>query len=203
MPIEVSASSFQLNGILVGGQPSGADNWWLPKADGKKVVYDHYMTTNGPAAIPASGKSNPVYTMVLDNYSSSGNQSVVYVALELVNKTGADFYGRDNLIPKDGTFYMVGKLDLSTLTDAQKNAVQYPVNTDGNGHRMAPYASDGSNDEVLRIFMQDFVTEANFKITNLHGAYSTVPDLRAVTLTFGLSVDLKWTTGLPFDITLD
>ncbi len=203
MSIEVSASSFQLKGILVGGQPAGADNWWLPKADGKKVVYDHYMTANGPAAIPASGKSNPVYTMVLDNYSSSGNQSVVYVALELVNKTGADFYGRDNLIPKDGTFYMVGKLDLSTLTDAQKNAVQYPVNTDTNGQRMAPYATDGTNDKVLRIFMQDFVTEANFKITNLHGAYSTVPDLRAVTLTFGLSVDLKWTAGLPFDITLD
>ena len=51
--------------------------------------------------------------------------------------------------------------------------------------------------------MQDFVTEANFTITNLHGAYATVPDLKSVEMIFGLSVDLKWKAGASFDITLD
>ncbi|MBR5735247.1 MAG: hypothetical protein IKX60_00420 [Bacteroidales bacterium] len=205
MDITVDGNSFQINGILVGGQPAGADNWWLPKADGTKVVYDNYMNASGPAAIPASGQSDPVYTMVLDNYSSSGKQSVVYVALELKNNTGADFYGHGNVIPKDGIFYMVGKLDLANLTTAQMQAVEanYPVNTDGNGIRMAPFASDGTNDQVIRVFMQDFVTEANFTITNLHGAYATVPDLKSVEMIFGLSVDLKWKAGASFDITLD
>lgn len=205
MLIEVTDDSFKLNGILVGGQPSGADNWWLPKASGTKIVYDHYMTDDGPATIPASGKSDPVYTMVLDNYSSSGTQEVVYVALELVNNTGADFYGRDNLIPKDGIFYLVGKLDLSKLTSEQVASIEgkYPVNKDGNGHRMPPFATDGSNNQVIRVFMQDFVTEANFKIVNLHGAYSTIPDLRAVAMTFGLSVDLTWEPGAVFDVTFE
>ena len=206
MEITVNANSFQLNGILVGGQPAGADYLWLPKSSSNnKVVYDHYMTANGPASIPASGTSTPVYTMVLDNYSTSGSQDVVYVALELVNKTGADFYGRDNLIPKDGIFYMVGKLDLSKISADDMTALEnkYPKNTDGNGIRMAPYSTGGSNYQMIRVFMQDFVTEANFKIVNLHGAYSTVPDLRAVTLTFGLSVDLKWETGAAFSIPLE
>jgi hypothetical protein len=38
--------------------------------------------------------------------------------------------------------------------------------------------------------------------TSLQSAYATVPDLRSVAMTFGLSVDLEWQTGATFDITL-
>ena len=49
--------------------------------------------------------------------------------------------------------------------------------------------------------MQDFMTTANFVIgaTSLQKAYSTVPDLRSTQISLGLSVDLKWETGLVFD----
>jgi hypothetical protein len=49
--------------------------------------------------------------------------------------------------------------------------------------------------------MQDYVTTANFKIgvNSLKHAYLTVPDLRSSSVTLGLSVDVKWETGLIFD----
>jgi len=45
------------------------------------------------------------------------------------------------------------------------------------------------------------MTTANFKIGehSLKYAYLTVPDLRSSSVTLGLSVDLKWETGLVFD----
>ena len=51
-----------------------------------------------------------------------------------------------------------------------------------------------------RVFMQDFVTEATFVLTenSLKHALVAVPDLRSTQLSLGLSVDLSWKTGLQF-----
>jgi hypothetical protein len=56
------------------------------------------------------------------------------------------------------------------------------------------------------------MTTANFKFTadntstphtsSLQGAYVTIPDLRSSQLSFGLSVDLNWRSGLTFDADL-
>ena len=45
------------------------------------------------------------------------------------------------------------------------------------------------------------MTTANFLIgpNSLQSAYVTVPDLRATQVSLGLSVDIKWETGLTFD----
>ena len=45
------------------------------------------------------------------------------------------------------------------------------------------------------------MTTANFVISqkSLQHAYNTVPDLRSTQISLGLSVDLKWETGLLFD----
>jgi hypothetical protein len=51
------------------------------------------------------------------------------------------------------------------------------------------------------------MTTANFKLdadasahtSSLQNAYVTIPDLRSSQLSFGLSVDLNWRTGLVFD----
>jgi hypothetical protein len=49
--------------------------------------------------------------------------------------------------------------------------------------------------------MQDYTTTANFTITDLKRAYSTIPDLRVAKLELGLSVDLVWSKGVTYDVT--
>lgn len=205
--ITVTDTTFKLKGILVGGQPGKVDWKWVSADDDfSNVVYDHYL---GEAAAIPTPKGDAAYTMVFDNLKegATADQSDVYVALELVNNAydsdnnPIEFYGRDNLIPAGGTFYLVGKLNFK---DADKSSIEYPQNTDGNGLRFPPF-NGIKNEEVVRVFMQDFVTEANFSInaTALQNAYVTIPDLRSIEMTFGLSVDLDWQAGLSFDVALD
>ena len=113
----------------------------------------------------------------------------VNVLVELTNNTGKRFKGKDGYVPAGGKFYL-----LATLT---------PSN--GTGYK------DGTLDKV---FMQDYVTTANFTIQQnikndtsnpnqdkgLGAAYNVIPDLRTPALSIGLSVDLTWQTGLTFDV---
>jgi hypothetical protein len=48
------------------------------------------------------------------------------------------------------------------------------------------------------------MTTATFKIgaNSLQNAFVTVPDLRSTQTSLGLSVDLKWETGLNFETVL-
>ena len=68
-------------------------------------------------------------------------------------------------------------------------------------HALPPYDADCTTNTIPRVFIQDHMTTANFKIgaNSLKYAYLTVPDLRSSSVTLGLSVDLKWETGLTFD----
>ena len=63
-----------------------------------------------------------------------------------------------------------------------------------------PYKDAGVSQEITRIFIQDYVTTATFKIgaESLKNAFTTVPDLRASQTSLGLSVDLNWREGLDF-----
>lgn len=97
---------------------------------------------------------------------------VVFVTIELENNSGMDFYGQDGIIPKDAKFYLVGKLDPTGKTESD------------------------------HVFVQDHITTANFKITNLKNAYNCIPDLRTSGINVGLAVDLEWKTGITFDVNL-
>lgn len=108
----------------------------------------------------------------------------VNVLLELTNNSGKRFKGKDGYIPEGGKFYLLATLD--------------PKSGDG-------YA-DGTKDKV---FMQDYVTTANFTIKandgtshdqGLGAAYNVIPDLRTPALSIGLSVDLTWQAGLTFNV---
>ena len=203
--IEQSDCKFELLGVLVGGQPSQVGWDWTPVAAATfdNTVYDTYF---GASAfnIPTTGKSASAYTMLFDNLkpgATTADQNTVKVALELRNNTGKDFYGNANLIPAGAIFYLVGELD-PTSVDISDVQAAYPKNTDGNGYRFPPFTTTGANNTVIRVFMQDFVTTANFTIASLKKAYSTVPDLRSADIKFGLSVDLVWKAGMTFDVEL-
>ena len=200
--ITVSATSFQLVGLVIGGQYKKVGWDFTPKTSDNTqgYIYDKAIP-DGANVIPAynatPAASNPNYTLVFDNYNAgkdAANQDKVYVALELKNNTGQDFYGKHNLIRAGDSFYLVGKLDPTTISWSSLGQ----LSTD---HPLPPYNSDGSSIQTVRVFMQDFMTTANFWFdqNSLKQALLTVPDLRHSSLTLGLSVDMSWSTGITFD----
>ena len=228
-----AAGMFELTGILVGGQNRTVGWDFIPRADAsineptapqfKYMVYDSEISDGTiPAATSASGgsASADVYTLLWDNwdYSFMGqSQRTVYVALEFKNNSGKDFWGMNNLIPKDGTFYITGKLDPDVITVNGKTAAEITADkslgvTWPAAYEMPPYytaaQATAKGDETLdkktikerRVFMQDYVTEATFVLTenSLKYALVAVPDLRSTQISLGLSVDLHWREGLKF-----
>ena len=214
--IEIGNNSFILTGILIGQQPDAAGwNFLSTNNSFNKVVYDRILPISATAhdtyytypTFPEAAYSQATtgcnfvtttptvsnYTLLLDNYNSSGTQDDVSVALEFINNTGKDFYGRDNVIPAGGTFYLVGKLT-KPAAGTISWATDYNVSKNGDyTTRIPAYGTD-------RVFVQDHTTVANFKIGTdaLKKAYNTIPDLRTVQMLFGLSVDLNWRSGISY-----
>jgi hypothetical protein len=188
------------------------------------MVYDSDIPSTAiPAATTAAGGSPSAdnYTLLWDNWDDemyNGSQRTVYVALEFRNDTGRDFWGMNNLIRKGGTFYITGKLNPDAIKLTGKSASE--IETDKSlgidwpaDYEMPPYytteraaaAGDATLDsktiQQRRVFMQDYMTEATFVLTenSLKYALIAVPDLRSTQISLGLSVDLKWNKGLVFD----
>ena len=195
--ISIGDGSFKITGIIINGQPSKSDYQYLKASDGNfnQNVYD-FISEEGTAI----GTSEPFvtnYTLLMDNYTTGGTQQAVTVALELINNTGSDFYGKTGIIGAGQTFYLLGTLTPEAGDWTAANAgVGYPVSL------------------TKRVFAQDFLTEAIFTLNKgkdaaedtgdsfLKDAYSVIPDLRSTQMTFGLSVDLIWKTGLIFNVNI-
>lgn len=193
--ITVAEDSFKLTGVLVGGL-TNVVGWNYVNKGGSfdHIVYDSDIP-NTKIPTPYNTKSDPVYTLVWDNWNSAlanDAQSPVYVALEIQNNA-KDFWGNANRVRKGGTFYLIGKLD--------PDGMSFPTRTNTN-YNLPPYNDDatGTTREAPRVFIQDFMTSADFIIGqySLQKAYVTVPDLRSSEISLGLSVDIKWETGLAF-----
>ena len=210
--ISVDDAKIILKGILIGGAHPIVDWQYLPKDvtgitsqnggtygsfDG--VVYDNVIVSS---AIPSTA---PTYTLVFDNYDwNNTTQRNVRIALEFQNN-GDDFWGKDNLIPSGGVFYLLAELSPGATTatgvNAPSNSITWPTN-----YQVPPIYEAGDNagmsKQIPRVFIQSFMTSATFRIgeTSLQKAYVTVPDLRSAQMSFGLSVDLEWKTGFTYDI---
>ena len=188
---DINGADLQLTGLIIGGQPASANWQFLPASPSfNQTIYDpinpEVLSTTGTAAN---------YTLVLDNYNSE--VADVNIALEFLNN-GKDFYGRDGLIASGQKFYLVGKLK-GDATNAT-GTLTWPAGIPQYGNS--------------RVFIQDFKTTAVFTIDNgdstadparvpsLQNAYSVIPDLRSTEMVFGLSVNLQWTPGLTYNISL-
>ena len=194
--------NFTWTGIIVGGQPASVDWQFLPTStDFDKLVYDNRVTglAAGTAVPKTAGSATaPNYTILFDNYTSGSTQNKVRVALQFVNN-GEDFWGRDNLIRAGQTFYLVAELD--------PTGREIPADDWDKYYQVPPLDASGKSTKTTRVFVQDYMTTANFKFTadgtnhtsSLQDAYVTIPDLRSSQLSFGLSVDLDWRPGLTFD----
>lgn len=212
---DIDGTKFEVTGILIGGQPKSV-GWDMTNpglkdltgnnsnSNGREefdqVIYDqdipfnitnNNVTTYTP--IPVGSFSDPIYTLVLDNYTSGETQKSVRFALELVNKSGKDFYGKEGMIPNGHTFYLCGELN----PNASTGVTAYTKATRPDSYRI-------TKEDIQRVFMQDYKTVAEITISAdaLQKAYSSIPDLRATEVLFGLSVDLKWEKGVTFEIEL-
>lgn len=177
--INVSDNSFPVTGILIGGQPASVDWKYEPATTGEtfaNTIYDNVMNGSPMYAKNETSASNANYTLVFDNKKTDAENSV-YVTIELKNNSGMDFYGKDGIILKNAKFYLVGKLDPT------KEGLSKPTG-------------------VNRVFIQDYVTTANFNITSLKDAYNCIPDLRTSGINVGLAVDLSWQEGITFNVDL-
>lgn len=201
-------TNFTWTGVIVGGQPASVDWQFLPPTSSTfdKLVYDNQVAGDAAGtAVPktAGSASAPNYTILFDNYKSGAAQNKVRVALQFVNN-GDDFWGRDNLVRKGQTFYLVAELDPTGKAIPAENWDTY--------YQVPPLDANGVSTKTTRIFVQDYMTTVNFKFvadntsathtSSLQNAYVTIPDLRSSQLSFGLSVDLDWRPGLTFDADL-
>ncbi len=201
----VNDAHFSLHGVLIGGQNPRMGWQFLKRgADGDHaafdyVIYDDHIASSGVPTV------SPNYTVVFDNYDSSvESQNDVYVALEFENG-GDAFWGRDNLIPNGALFYLTARLQnanggsITWPTDYQVPPI-YGVD----GETVPDGKVAGASKQIPRIFIQDFLTKATFRIgeTSLHNAFMTIPDLRTTQMSLGLSVDLEWRSGYEFDLEL-
>ena len=186
---DISGADLQLTGLIIGGQPASANWQFLPSSTSfNQTIYDP-ITPVALSTTPTAAN----YTLVLDNYNSQ-EISDVNIALEFLNN-GKDFYGRDGLIATGQKFYLVGKLK-GNASNASGTLSTWPAGIPQSGN--------------ARVFIQDFKTTAVFTIDNgdsdrdpsLQNAYSVIPDLRSTQMVFGLSVNLAWTPGLTYNISL-
>ena len=197
-------NQFKVTGVLIGGVNEEVGWNFLAKNNGfNKMIYDNLGSTQS-FVIPTYGTTSaPFYTMVWDNYNPElgSEQSKVYVALEIVNNTGKDIWGELNLIRNGGTFYLVGELNPSTATIPASMKTNGAVDLTRSNFYYPPFAADGKTLNIVRVFMQDYVTNVCFTFgpNSLKHAYVTMPDLRASQVSLGLSVDLKWEDGLIFE----
>lgn len=173
--IQVPTDGFKVTGILIGGQPASVDWKYEPASTESfaNTIYDKAMTGSMVAKNETS-TSNANYTLVFDNKNAAKND--VFVTIELTNNSDMNFYGQDGIILKGAKFYLVGK-----LTPNATEGVTNPNNFD-------------------RVFIQDYVTTANFNIKDLKGAYNCIPDLRTSGINVGLAVDLSWKEGITFEV---
>lgn len=174
--ITVNDNSFPVTGILIGGQPASVDWKYEPTSSEtfENTIYDNAMNGSMYAKYASEAPTVGNYTLVFDN-KKTGAENSVYVTIELENNSGQAFYGKDGIIQKDTKFYLVGQLNPNETGLTNPNSVN-------------------------RVFVQDYVTTANFKIKDLKSAYNCIPDLRTSGINVGLAVDLSWKSGITFDV---
>lgn len=172
--VSVNNNSFELTGVLVGNLPTKL-NWELNPVQDEEfgaTVFDDEVEKS-PVSVFAT-KETAVYekcsyvilpaTTGLKELSKNAT-----IALQFKNN-GAQFYGKDGIVPAGGTFYIAGQLSQNGSSDVTEDAIK-----------------------------KDFYTTAKLRIVTLKNATNTVPDIVNPTLELSMYVDLEWQEGVIFD----
>ena len=178
--VHFSSSAFPITGILIGNQSHVNSQFYHEHKTGNfLIIYDTAM----PSGMILTTNQTPVNsTLVLESCYEAGNDGngkKVKVAVEFLNNSGFDFYGKKGsgasesapypLIPNGTKFYLIGELDPAGASN--------------------PTVQD-------RVFKKGAVTSVDFEVSSFANAYNVVPDLRNPRLELGMSANLHWQTGI-------
>lgn len=171
----ITNASYPVTAVLIGGQKNVGFDFTPASYTGSNTKeYTIYDKVMTGTTINAT-TTNTAANSTLVLQSATGSTQDVMIAIELLNNSTKDFIGVDgNVIPAGGKFYLIAKLEAASAS--------VTANT---------------------VFMQDYTTTATLTIGSLKNAYSTIPDLRTPQLELGMSVDLEWTAGNVYDITIE
>lgn len=171
-----ASNGITLDGILIGGQKNVKWDFSTPAPDagGSGSTYTEYTIYDASVTSSKVATTTSV-TMAYSLALETAQGTEVRFALELTNKTGNAFTGKDGIVPDGGRFYLVGKL--------------------------TPDATQAESDN--RVFRQDHTTKATVTINSLENAYNCIPDLKNPKLELGLSVDLVWEKGLEQEVVIE
>lgn len=179
-----SQNSFPITGLIVSGQyPVNFD--FTPKLDGasednEHFVYDSYLSGT---EMYLKNNNNPdvFYTLVLQTHDYED----VTIILELQNNSDKDFKGVNGIVYRGTKFYLAGKVELSALTDDDKDGVDA--------------------DAQSRVFTQDHTTVINMKVNfnSLKKAYNVMPNIQSGRLEIGVDINLKWAQATPQTIVFE
>ncbi|MDI9551134.1 MAG: hypothetical protein QM324_05440 [Bacteroidota bacterium] len=167
--VKVNHTLFPVTGLIIGGQrvqnfgftPTGQEDYYIYDT---KFSATAYLSNTVPAV--------PLRTLVLESIEDA----VIHFAVELQNNTDQEFEGATGRILPGSRFYLLGKLDLNDLTDAER-------------------MREGVL--VRRVFEQDRKTSVTLDVTTLANAYNAVPDLREPQLQIGVTAYIDWVMSTP------
>jgi hypothetical protein len=167
--VKVNHTQFPVTGLIIGGQrvqnfgftPTGQEDYYIYDT---KFSATAYLSNTVPAV--------PLRTLVLESIEDA----VIHFAVELQNNTDQEFEGATGRILPGSRFYLLGKLDLNDLTDAER-------------------MREGVL--VRRVFEQDRKTSVTLDVTTLANAYNAVPDLREPQLQIGVTAYIDWVMSTP------
>lgn len=172
--VSVNSNSFELTGVLVGNLPTKL-NWELNPVQDEEfgaTVFDDEVEKSAVSVFAT--KETAVYEkcsyVILP--ATTGLKALsknATIALQFKNN-GAQFYGKDGIVPAGGTFYIAGQLSQNGSSDVTEDAIK-----------------------------KDFYTTAKLRIVTLKNATNTVPDIVNPTLELSMYVDLEWQEGVIFD----
>lgn len=154
-------STLPLTGVIIGGQHTVGHNM-KPRGEQTDVdgrfIYETHINSG-----------NSISTLVLQSYDNEK----VPVILELENKTGDKFTGKDGTVYPNTRFYLIGLIDPTTGVIDSSN-------------------TDEDDDCDKRVFTMDHTTTISMSVSSLANAYTSMPDLLAPRLEVGVQVVTKW-----------
>ena len=103
--------------------------------------------------------------------------------IRIYSNSDNDFKGESGIVYRGTKFYLAGKVELSALTDDDKDGVD----------------ADAQN----RVFTQDHTTKISMKVKSLAKAYNVMPNIQSGRLEVGIEINLKWAQATPQTIVFE
>lgn len=172
--VDIRGNVFPLTGILVGEQHNQHYNF-TPSAGTNYYVYDSdVMDGTQPKAYIRF--SDTGFKKIRTLLVQTEEEQDVHYALEFRNDSGAAFYGANGcIVPASGKFYLVGTMEISTMSAAQRG-------------------------DIDCVFLQDHVTQLSVSVNSLAKAYNTIPELRDPQLEIGVVTRMDWVHSTPAEV---